>query len=91
MAVFIARVELHGKSYDEEAYARLHEAMQKVGFLREIESGDGTWYKLPPAEYYMKSNDTFMQAVDKAETAAGSITSKNSCSTKRAQPRLNTA
>ena len=48
MPNFTVRVELHGA--DETDYENLHEAMERKGFVRWIESNGGR-YRLPTAEY----------------------------------------
>jgi hypothetical protein len=49
MANFMTRVELHGVRHDSEIYERLHAAMEKAGFSRQIESADGMRFHLAPA------------------------------------------
>ena len=54
MTNFTVRIELHGA--DEADYENLHEAMERRGFVRWIES-DGGRYRLPTAEYNLVDAD----------------------------------
>ncbi|HVU58834.1 MAG TPA: hypothetical protein VHD83_27425 [Puia sp.] len=70
MAKFTTRVELHG-AYEESDYEILHQAMEKVGFIRTIMDTDTKIvYKLPPAEYNAIGNFTREQVLQAAKTAA---------------------
>lgn len=51
MAMFIVRVELHGAAHGDDAYERLHGAMDRKRFSRIIADNQGQRYHLPPAEY----------------------------------------
>jgi hypothetical protein len=73
MATFTTRVELHQATYAD--YDTLHEAMQAEGFSRFIRSDDGTWYRLPTAEYN-RSRDTTAALVLAAAKRAASKTGK---------------
>lgn len=55
MAMFVARVELHGAN--AETYQRLHEAMQAIGFNRTITGDNGGRYLLPTGEYHHPASD----------------------------------
>ncbi len=77
MEIFITRVELHGKSYDEKAYEQLHAAMRVAGFSRTIVGHDGVTYHLPPAEYYLSGNYNIDTVFTLAQNAANSVTLKN--------------
>lgn len=69
MANYVARIELHGATYDD--YERLHAAAARRGFLRTIVSGDGKRYQLPTGTYAVENtNATLVQAYDAAEAAA---------------------
>jgi hypothetical protein len=65
---FMTRVELHDASYQD--YANLYSHMAKEGFSNTIRSGDGTLYRLPPAEYELIANCSVSEARDKASRAA---------------------
>lgn len=77
MEIFITRVELHGKSYDEKSYEQLHEFMKAAGFSRTILGDDGVTYHLPPAEYYFSGNHTIDTVFVLAQKAANAVTMKN--------------
>ncbi len=66
MARFTVRIELHGVT-SQEPYNKLHDAMQKAGFRRVIQSGDGRWYSMPSAEYDLpQSAENASQVADRA-------------------------
>ena len=67
MANYIARVELHGAT-DEEDYEELHENMEQRGYSRTILGGDGIRYQLPDATYVMENVDDV--SLDQAHAAA---------------------
>jgi hypothetical protein len=55
MADFTIRVVLHDNaSWDD--YALLAEKLGECGIVDIIQSDDGLWYKLPPAEYTFSSD-----------------------------------
>ncbi len=49
MADFTVRVELRGANW--EAYTKLHEKMDSIGFYRRIVGDNGITYQLPDGEY----------------------------------------
>lgn len=71
MARFTVRVELHGA--DEDDYDLLHERMERAGFSRQIEGGDGKLYHLPPAEYDFQGQETIEQVRTKAHEVARTV------------------
>jgi hypothetical protein len=68
MSSFTTRVELHSGTGDD--YATLHAAMEKEGFTRFIQSGDGKWYHLPWAEYNLEGNTTQALVLAAAQRAS---------------------
>ena len=50
MSHFIIRAELH-KPYPTDIYERLHAVMLQSNYFRIIQSSEGAFYNLPPAEY----------------------------------------
>ena len=72
MAVFLARVELHGGT--ESNYEILHSAMRDIGFARTVTRSDGVKFHLPSAEYtgFLDSNLTLIRvAVKNAANRTG--------------------
>jgi hypothetical protein len=67
---YLTRVELHGATYDD--YEHLHKAMKAKGFTLTIRSGDGTLYRLPPAEYDISTTASGEQVRAGAQQAAES-------------------
>ena len=75
MTRYTVRVELHDA--DDDDYESLHEAMEKKGFVRWVESNDGSKYRLPTAEYNMDSSTLDRsQVLDRAKAAAESVKPK---------------
>ena len=72
MAQFIVRVELRNTKADPFAYVRLHLAMRAAGFRREIFS-DGSWLRLPHAEYICESELTSLQIAKRALVIAAKV------------------
>ena len=68
MATFMTRIELHDAQYQD--YVNLHTLMDREGFTNTITSGDGTTYKLPPAEYRLEGHIDRSQVLQKAKRAA---------------------
>lgn len=52
MAIFYARVELHGESVN---YEKLHEIMKQLGWHRTLPATNGTKYMLPTGMYRTES------------------------------------
>lgn len=50
MPNFLVRVQLKGAEPID--YTELHEAMEAIGLLRQIQSNEGEWFELPNAEYF---------------------------------------
>ena len=71
---FIFRVELHGG--ERADYEVLHAAMEKAGFTRRV-SHRGVTYKLPEAEYAIRSDQTGEVLLERAKSAAA--TTKKTC------------
>ncbi|MFZ2028918.1 MAG: type V toxin-antitoxin system endoribonuclease antitoxin GhoS [Vitreimonas sp.] len=71
MTGFIVRVELHNAVSTD--YDKLHLQMQARGFTRNIKSGDGDVYELPPAEYEFIGNQTRSQVLELAKAAAAIV------------------
>ena len=72
MTKYSVRVEIH--KADEDDYENLHEAMEKKGFVRWIESSDGAKYRLPTAEYNIESDSLDRSKVlARAKAAAESV------------------
>nr|CUV57333.1 conserved protein of unknown function [Ralstonia solanacearum] len=59
----IARITVHAAS--EEDYAKLHEQMASINFVRFIVGDDGQSYKLPDATYVCYSNESSASLRDK--------------------------
>jgi len=76
MAQFTIRIELHEATWPD--YDRLHAAMERQGFSRQITGNDGRTYQLPWAEYDGTATLTSMQVLGAAQTAANSTGKKNS-------------
>jgi hypothetical protein len=76
MARFIVRVELHGATGTD--YDKLHEAMEKVGFSRVVQGGNGVRVHLPTAEYFVEGNFTLVKVHSAAQIAADSTGKANS-------------
>jgi hypothetical protein len=71
MSKFTTRVELYGNpSY--ETYKKLHEAMEKAGFVRTIVF-DKIKYWLPNAEYNSEGTMETSQVLQSAKTAATTV------------------
>lgn len=73
MTQFTTRVELHDADADD--YETLHAEMESRGFSRTIQSNEGVWYHLPPAEYDFDGNQDRSQVLALAKAAAA-VTSK---------------
>ncbi len=72
MTNYIARVELHRAT--EEDYERLHDAMERLGFVRWIIGDDGVAYRLPTAQYHMANTSLGTRdAWERANIAANSV------------------
>ena len=76
MANYLTRVELH-RPYLDDAYTRLHDAMEKMGFKRVILGKNGEWYHLPHGEYTLVSDNEVSQIVTLAKGVANGIHSRN--------------
>jgi len=75
MPRFITRVELRGAKSDD--YEKLHNAMEKKRYSRNITSGDGITYHLPLAEYYRYgAGPTRRQVQSDAQEAAATVWKK---------------
>jgi len=72
MAKFIVRVELHG----ERDYTRLHSAMERRGFSRDIKGTDGKLCLLPPGTYRFESNNLNRSQVLRRAKIAAAMTFK---------------
>ncbi len=70
MPKYTVRVELHGVPHDSATYAILHRAMQRRGFSRTIETGDGRTYQLPTEEYNYEGNEDGEEVRAAAKEAA---------------------
>ena len=69
MTNYIVRVELHRAT--EEDYERLHDAMERQGFVRWVISDDSAPYRLPTAQYHMANTNIGMRdAWGRANAAA---------------------
>jgi len=75
MASFTTRVELHSATYAD--YEKLHAAMGRRGFSRQITSDDGKVYRLPLAEYDRTGNLSREQVLDSARAAAAETGKQN--------------
>ena len=77
MANYIARVELHGATYDD--YEGLHKSMRQRGFSRLIQGGDGKTYHLPTGTYVTRNtNASQADALNQAGYAAQETGRKSS-------------
>jgi len=74
MARFIARVELHGASWQD--YDKLHAAMEAAGFSRTITGDNGVTFHLPTAEYEIFSAGTSEQVLEIVKAAANQVGKK---------------
>ncbi|MFV8603848.1 hypothetical protein ACNRDG_05945 [Ralstonia pseudosolanacearum] len=63
MHTHIARITVHAAS--EEDYAKLHDRMASINFVRFIVGGDGRTYALPDATYVCCSNESSESLRDK--------------------------
>jgi hypothetical protein len=69
MTNYTVRVELHRAV--EADYARLHSLMEAQGFVRWVQSNDGSLKRLPTAEYNMPDTSlTLSEVLDRAREAA---------------------
>lgn len=76
MNTFIVRVELHGYA-SEATYIKLHEVMERAGFVRAIRADNGAFYALPQAMYTTSSfaaTDTIRQSAIAAAATTGHAT-----------------
>lgn len=72
MTDYIARVELHRAT--EADYERLHDAMERLDFVRWVIGDDSVAYRLPTAQYHMANTDLGMRdAWERATAAANSV------------------
>lgn len=67
MAYFMTRVELHDANAQD--YDQLHAAMEDKGFSRLIETREGQWFQLPPAQYHLSSSLSLEQVLESAKKA----------------------
>jgi len=73
MAYYITRIELHYAVSTD--YARLHDEMEKEGFLTTIPMA-GTIRKLPEAEYYRESSldcESILNSAKRAIAGTGKV------------------
>jgi hypothetical protein len=70
---YLVRVELHGAEGEEDDEL-LHTAMEKRGFLPQIQGDDGTSYELPNATYVMQNTDVTLTAAQDLVIAAAAET-----------------
>lgn len=68
MAQFTIRVELHKASWDD--YVQLATELAKKNITDVITAGDGTRYKMPPAEYQCHGELSSEQVHDIVDTCA---------------------
>ncbi|MFT8326877.1 type V toxin-antitoxin system endoribonuclease antitoxin GhoS [Gluconobacter oxydans] len=68
MTTFIVRIELHNASGSD--YTNLHHAMSNEGFSNTIQAGDGKIYKLPTAQYSMKTESDMNTVYNLAKAAS---------------------
>ena len=73
MANYIARVELHGAT-EEEDYEVLHDEMAQRGFTRQIQGNDGVEYQLPTGTYVVQDTDATLQTAYNAVEQAAAAT-----------------
>jgi hypothetical protein len=76
MANYLTRVELH-RPYLDDAYTRLHAAMEKEGFKSVILGKNAEWYHLPNGEYALVSDKEVSQIVTLAKGVANGIHARN--------------
>ena len=78
MEGFIVRIVLHRVPHDlsHELYTKLHAAMEKAGFTRYL-TNEGTYFQLPPAEYFHDLSAGAKAVWDKAVAAADSVDPNN--------------
>jgi len=74
MADYLTRVELHGAGAED--YQKLHSEMLARKFTKFIQSGDGTWYELPTAEYFSTSTTLAAEGVRDIAIAAVKTTGR---------------
>lgn len=70
MTWYIVRIQLVKENAD---YTRLHEEMEKRGFERDTEFGEGELRRLPFATYFYEGSDTGDQVRTKAWTASQQV------------------
>jgi hypothetical protein len=73
VANYLARVELYDstdEAAEEQAYERLHTAMEERGFLNIIQSDEGTAFQLPTATYVIQNTDMTLAAAHDTAVAA---------------------
>lgn len=71
MAYHVIRVELHDANWQQ--YVDLHKKLQVHNITDIIVAGDGTRYKLPPAEYNYNGSLTRDQVYGLVTTAAAQV------------------
>ena len=74
MSSFTTRVELHYANDND--YDQLHQAMEREGFSRLIQGGDGRWYQLPTAEYN-RETELAIETVRESAARAAASTGRN--------------
>lgn len=75
MASYLVRVELHNATWPDD-YNTLHEAMHNAGFDHRLQADDGTYHRLPTAEYSIESKYA-IEAVRKAANEAAATTGRS--------------
>lgn len=76
MAQFTVRFELHDAQWAD--YDKLHTAMERKGFSRQIRGDDRRNYQLPWAGYDSAANLSSIQVLAIAQSAANTNRKKNS-------------
>jgi hypothetical protein len=71
MAKFTIRVELHNATWQN--YADLAKNLAARGIVDVIRADDGTWYKMPPAEYNYEGNATRDQVLETTKTCTAAV------------------
>lgn len=74
MSLFTIRVELHNASWND--YLLLAQRLAARGIVDVIQSDEGVWYKLPPAEYNYEGNASLSAVQQVAGEVASSVSAR---------------
>jgi len=71
MAKFTIRIELHDATWDD--YMEMYKHLEAQGITDIITSGDGTRYRMPPAEYNYEGTATRADVLALAKKSASKV------------------